>query len=67
MTTDSDDTGRIPRAGNDEPLQARSSGRPVPTTRSDVLLGPARQLRIEHEGEWYVLRQTNRNQLILTK
>jgi len=67
MATDSEDTGRIPRAGNDDPLQARSSGRPVPSTRSDVLLGPARQLRIEHEGEWYVLRQTNRNKLILTK
>ncbi|AHE99174.1 hemin uptake protein HemP [Thioalkalivibrio paradoxus ARh 1] len=31
------------------------------------MLGSARQLRIEHEGEWYVLRQTNRNKLILTK
>jgi len=67
MATDSEITGRIPRAGNDQPLHVRSAGRPVPTTRSDVLLGPARQLRIEHEGEWYVLRQTNRNRLILTK
>jgi len=67
MTTNSEDTGRIARAGNDEPPQARSSGRSVPTMHSDVLLGPARQLRIEHAGEWYVLRQTNRNKLILTK
>jgi hemin uptake protein HemP len=67
MATDSENTGRIPPTGNDEPLPARSSGRPVPTTRSDVLLGPARQLRIEHEGEWYVLHQTNRNKLILSK
>lgn len=67
MATDSENNGRIPRSGNDEPLHAGNPSRPIPSTRSDVLLGPARQLRIEHEGEWYVLRQTNRNKLILTK
>ena len=67
MATDSEDSGRAPRTANGETLPARNPGRTVPTTRSDVLLGPARQLRIEHEGEWYVLRQTNRNKLILTK
>lgn len=39
----------------------------IPSTRSDLLLGAARQLRIEHAGEWYVLRQTSNNKLILTK
>ncbi|WP_006748970.1 hemin uptake protein HemP [Thioalkalivibrio paradoxus] len=67
MATDSENNGRIRRTGNDQPAHAGGSGRPIPTTRSDVLLGSARQLRIEHEGEWYVLRQTNRNKLILTK
>jgi hemin uptake protein HemP len=40
---------------------------PIPAMRSDTLLGAARQLRIEHAGEWYVLRQTTNNKLILTK
>jgi hemin uptake protein HemP len=39
----------------------------IPSIRSDLLLGQARQLRIEHAGEWYVLRQTTNNKLILTK
>ena len=34
---------------------------------SDQLLGTARQLRICHRGEWYVLRQTANDKLILTK
>lgn len=34
---------------------------------SDQLLGAARQLRICHRGEWYVLRQTANDKLILTK
>lgn len=67
MATDADDSGRIARTGNHESQHAGSPGRAVPTTRSDLLLGPARQLRIEHDGEWYVQRQTNRNKLILTK
>jgi hemin uptake protein HemP len=43
------------------------SAAPIPTMRSDVLLGAGRQLRIEHAGEWYVLRKTTNNKLILTK
>ncbi len=67
MAADAENNGRPARTGNDESPHGRSSGRSVPTARSDVLLGSARQLRIEHHGEWYVLRQTNRNKLILTK
>jgi len=67
MATDAENNGRTDRIGKDESPHARSAGRPIPSTRSDVLLGSARQLRIEHEGEWYVLRQTSRNKLILTK
>ena len=67
MAADAENNGRTARIGKDESPHTRSTGRPIPSTRSDVLLGSARQLRIEHEGEWYVLRQTNRNKLILTK
>ncbi|MBS0002995.1 MAG: hemin uptake protein HemP [Thioalkalivibrio sp.] len=67
MATDSDNAGRVPVADRGPSPHAGGSGQTIPTTRSDVLLGPARQLRIEHDGEWYVLRQTSRNKLILTK
>lgn len=47
-----------------------------PTSRADTgprevaseqLLGPGRQIRIWHRGEWYTLRQTANDKLILTK
>lgn len=34
---------------------------------SEQLLGPARQIRICHRGEWYTLRRTANDKLILTK
>ena len=34
---------------------------------SEQLLGPARQIRICHRGEWYTLRRTANDQRILTK
>ncbi|WP_018993783.1 MULTISPECIES: hemin uptake protein HemP [unclassified Thioalkalivibrio] len=34
---------------------------------SEDLLGAARQIRIRHRGEWYTLRQTANDKLILTK
>lgn len=67
MGTDAENNGRTDRIGKDESPHAGSAGRPIPSTRSDVLLGSARQLRIKHEGEWYVLHQTNRNNWILNK
>jgi len=62
MTPDSNG----PLAGSSrDPKSAPAEG--VPTIRSDLLLGRGRQLRIEHADEWYVLRQTTNNKLILTK
>jgi hemin uptake protein HemP len=40
---------------------------PTRTVRSSDLLGDARVLRIEHNGEIYVLRITRNGRLILTK
>ncbi len=54
------------RAGT-ERTRVSPSTTTVPSISSDRLLGAARQLRIEHAGEWYVLRQTSKNKLILTK
>ncbi|WP_018948633.1 hemin uptake protein HemP [Thioalkalivibrio sp. ALMg11] len=34
---------------------------------SEQLLGRARQIRICHRGEWYTLRRTANDKLILTK
>ncbi|WP_018952201.1 hemin uptake protein HemP [Thioalkalivibrio sp. AKL12] len=34
---------------------------------SEQLLGPARKIRICHRGEWYTLRRTANDKLILTK
>lgn len=36
-------------------------------TSSDVLFLGCRELRIEHRGEFYSLRQTSKGKLILTK
>ncbi|WP_019023837.1 MULTISPECIES: hemin uptake protein HemP [unclassified Thioalkalivibrio] len=47
-----------------------SASRPAAGPRevaSEDLLGPARQIRIRHRGEWYTLRQTANDKLILTK
>ena len=65
MTTTPDPKG--PKKARPVEATAAESAAGIPTARSDVLLGTARQLRIEHAGEWYVLRQTTKNKLILTK
>lgn len=54
---------------------ARAGGGRDPATSMDgprvvtshQLLGEQRQIRIEHQGECYVLRITSRGKLILTK
>lgn len=57
------ETDSVPRAG---PIGGDDRAA-VSLVRSEMLLGPARRLLIEHDGEFYVLRQTSRNRLILTK
>jgi len=46
--------------------QAKQDTRPR-LTSSDVLFLGGRELRIEHKGEFYSLRQTSKGKLILTK
>jgi hemin uptake protein HemP len=46
-----------PAGGNDQRRRMRSSD----------LFGPGRELVIEHAGELYLLRQTSKGKLILTK
>ncbi|MGM0553939.1 MAG: hemin uptake protein HemP [Pseudomonadota bacterium] len=48
-----------------KPAACRDSG--PREIASEDLLGPARQLRICHRGEWYTLRRTANDKLILTK
>lgn len=54
-----------PAAGEPPAVQRPTHG--VPVVRSAELLGGSRQLHIEHAGEIYVLRQTSKGKLILTK
>lgn len=55
-----------PRHDRARPGATHADHRPRETT-SDQLLGEARQLYIRHRGEWYTLRQTANDKLILTK
>lgn len=50
--------------GEQNPVSAANPPRIVTTQE---LLGEQRQIRIEHQGECYVLRITSRGKLILTK
>ncbi|WP_018865437.1 MULTISPECIES: hemin uptake protein HemP [Thioalkalivibrio] len=54
------------RDGTIGPLSSRPATGPREVASED-LLGPARQIRIRHRGEWYTLRQTANDKLILTK
>ena len=47
----------------------KSNPPPADTPRIDShrLLGPGGQLWIQHAGQWYLLRTTAANKLILTK
>lgn len=47
--------------------EVRSASSSVQTISSRDLLGERGLLRIEHEGEFYTLRLTRNNRLILTK
>ncbi|WP_082663992.1 MULTISPECIES: hemin uptake protein HemP [unclassified Guyparkeria] len=51
--------------------QPQGESRPArpepPTIVSERLLGPTGQIRIQHDGQWYLLRITASNKLILTK
>ena len=49
------------------PAPSRGGANEVRTVISRELLGARGLLRIEHEGETYVLRLTRNNRLILTK
>ncbi|MFP5505862.1 MAG: hemin uptake protein HemP [Gammaproteobacteria bacterium] len=53
------------RAGGERDPAPSANPPRVFTTRE--LLGEQRQIRIEHQGECYVLRITSRGKLILTK
>lgn len=48
-------------------LRTASAASGPRTISSGVLLGGERELRIEHAGELYSLRQTSKGKLILTK
>ncbi|WP_018873999.1 hemin uptake protein HemP [Thioalkalivibrio sp. ALJ16] len=54
------------RNGGFAPTPPRSATGPREVASED-LLGAARQIRIRHRGEWYTLRQTANDKLILTK
>lgn len=47
--------------------EVRSVSSSVQTISSHALLGERGLLRIEHDGEFYTLRLTRNNRLILTK
>jgi hemin uptake protein HemP len=53
--------------GMAERRAAESGGAEVRTLSAKALLGAGRVIRIEHEGEIYMLRLTRNNKLILTK
>jgi len=53
----------VPTARGD--AQRAQSG--VRQVNSQQLLGSTRELMIEHNGEWYRLRETRARKLILTK
>lgn len=48
-------------------VEERSVSSSVQTISSRALLGERGLLRIEHDGEFYTLRLTRNNRLILTK
>jgi hemin uptake protein HemP len=48
-------------------VEERSVSSSVQTISSRTLLGERGLLRIEHDGEFYTLRLTRNNRLILTK
>lgn len=48
-------------------VEERSASSSVQTIPSRTLLGERGLLRIEHDGEFYTLRLTRNNRLILTK
>jgi hemin uptake protein HemP len=48
-------------------MSGRETGTATQTVRACDLLGERGVVRIEHEGEFYVLRLTRNNRLILTK
>lgn len=52
------------------PTNTHTASSPVPTDRridSKTLLGDEGRVIIEHDGQHYLLRQTNAGKLILTK
>lgn len=51
----------------EESMPAEESSGAVRTVTSEQLFGPAREVRIEHQGERYRLRLTRLGKLILTK
>ncbi|MBS3800517.1 MAG: hemin uptake protein HemP [Thioalkalivibrio sp.] len=66
--TQTTETAERSRTQRDAPGAGESAAAArVGEVASDQLLGAARQLRICHRGEWYVLRQTANDKLILTK
>ncbi|MDD3516897.1 MAG: hemin uptake protein HemP [Chromatiales bacterium] len=66
MTSTKIEDGR-PALTVSRPAPRPAAAAAVLTVRSAELMGGARQLHIEHAGEVYVLRQTSKGKLILTK
>jgi hemin uptake protein HemP len=58
----------VPAAGpTGVPARTGAAATPPRIVDSRALFGDQREVRIEHNGEWYLLRLTRLGKLILTK
>lgn len=60
-------TDRAGSADRQDQAVSRGGNAPTPVIRSETLLSARKEAVIEHRGERYLLRETSRGKLILTK